>query len=151
MPRAEWRRRPQRCCKAGGVARRLLPRIVIVSDDQWLRAGLRGELRERGYDAVGARDLGEADHVSRPDPGRGPVGLVLVDQTSLGAELEANAVDRLHRATWRAPLVLIAPRNRKEAAGPWTDILRRPITVGDIADYIARMLPDEHAVGPIDE
>ena len=133
------------------MARRQLARIVIVSDDQWLRAGLRGELRERGYDAVGARDLGEAVHESRPQPGRGSVGLVLVDQASLGTELEAEAVDRLHRATWRARLVLIAPRSRKEAEGPWTDVLRRPITVGDIADYIARILPDEHAAGPIDE
>jgi len=133
------------------MARRLLPRIMIVSDDQWLRAGLRGELRERGYDAVGARDFGEADRASRPEPGRGPVGLVLVDQASLGAELDADAVDRLHRATGRARLVLIAPRNRKQAEGPWTDVLRRPITVGDIANYIARILPDEHAAGPIDE
>jgi len=132
------------------VGRRLLPRIVIVSDDQWLRAGLRGELRERGYDAVGARDIAEAVRASRPEPGRGPVGLVLVDQVSLGAGLEPAAVDGLLRATWRARLVLIAPRNRKEANGPWTDVLHRPITVGDIADYVARTLPDEHAAGPVD-
>ena len=91
------------------MARRLLPRIVIVSTDQWLRAGLRAELRERGYDAVGARDLAEAVRVSRPEPGRGPVCLVVVDQLSLGGGIEADAVDRLHRATWRARLVLIAP------------------------------------------
>jgi hypothetical protein len=133
------------------VARRLLPRIVIVSDDQWLRAGLRGELRERGYDAVGARDVTEAVHTSRREPDRGPVRLVLVDQTSLGSELDAGAVDRLRRATWQARLVLIAPRNRKEAEGPWAHVLRRPITIGDIVDYIVQTLPDEHAAGPIDE
>lgn len=131
--------------------RPLLPRIVIVSDDQWLRAGLRGELRERGYDAIGARDLGEALLASRPEPGRGPVRLVLVDQASLGTELESEAVHKLHRSTWRARLVLIAPGNRKEAEGPWTDVLRRPITVGEIADYVARMLPDGHTDGPLDE
>jgi hypothetical protein len=125
---------------------------VIVSDDQWLRAGLRGELRERGYDAVGTRDLAEAVRASRPEPGRGPVRLVLVDQTSLGGGVRADAVDRLRRATWQqVRLVLIAPRNRKEAEGEWTDVLGRPITVGDIADRVAQMLPDEHAAGPIDE
>jgi hypothetical protein len=133
------------------VGPRLLRRVVIVSDDQWLRAGLRGELRERGFDAVGARDLREATRVSRPERGRGPVGLVVVDQASLGADVEADAVGRLHRTAWQARLVLLAPRNRKEADGPWTDILRRPITVGAIADYIAQLLPDEHAGGPIDE
>ena len=124
---------------------------MIVSDDQWLRAGLRGELRERGFDAVGARDLGEATRVARPERGRGPVGLVVVDQASLGAEPRVDAVNALRRATWQARLVLLAPRNRKAADGPWTDILRRPITVGDIADYISQILPDEHADGPIDD
>ena len=133
------------------MARSLLPRIVIVSADQWLRAGLRGELRERGYDAVGARDVAEAIRASRLEPGRGPVRVVLVDQVSLGAALEPAAVDELHRATWRARLVLLAPRNRKEADGPWADILRRPLTMGDIADHVTRMLPDEHAAGPIDD
>jgi DNA-binding response OmpR family regulator len=129
----------------------LLPRILIVSDDQWLRAGLRGELRERGYDAVGARDLVEAIRVARPEPGRGPVRLVLVDQSSLGDELDSGAVHELRRAIWNAGVVLIAPGNRKEADGAWTDVLRRPISVGEIADYVARVLPSAHAHGPIDE
>ena len=77
--------------------------------------------------------------------------LVVVDQLSLGGGIEADAVDRLHRATWRARLVLIAPANRRESEGPWTDILRRPIAVGDIADYISRLLPDEDSTGPVDE
>lgn len=141
----------RQCRKAGSVKPRLLRRVVIVSDDQWLRAGLRGELRERGFDAVGARDLGEATRVSRPERGRGPVGLVVVDQASLGAEPREDAVNELRRATWQARLVLLAPRNRKAADGPWTDILRRPITVGDIADFIAQLLPDEHTTGPIDK
>ena len=133
------------------MARRLLARVVIVSNDQWVRSGLRGELRERGYDAVGARDLADTVRVSRPEPTRGPVRLVLVDQASLGVELDPATVNELHRATWRARLVLIAPGNRKEAVGPWTEVLHRPITVGEIADCVARLLPDEHAAGPIDE
>ena len=133
------------------MVRALLPRIVIVSDDQWLRAGLRGELRERGYDAVGARDLDEAARTSRPQAGRGPVKLVLVDQLSLGDTLDASAGQRLRRAAWEAPVVLIAPRNRTAADGEWTDVLRRPISIGDIADYVERILPDQHAAEPLDE
>jgi hypothetical protein len=30
---------------------------VIISDDQWLRVGLRAELRERGYDAAAHADV----------------------------------------------------------------------------------------------
>ena len=129
----------------------LLPRIVIVSGDQWLRAGLRGELRERGYDAIGARDLAEALDTARPEAGRGPVRLVLVDQSSLGDELDADAVRRVRRATWEAPVVLIAPRNRPEAQGEWTEVLRRPIAIGEIVEFVARALPHGHADGPLDK
>lgn len=129
----------------------LLPRIVFVSDDQWLRAGLRAELRERGYDAIGARDVAEAARTAKPEAGRGPVRLVLVDQASLGDELDADAVRRVHRATWNAPMVLIASGNRPQAQGEWTDVLRRPITIGEIADYVSRALPHAHADGPLDK
>jgi len=122
-----------------------------VADDQWLRAGLRGELRERGYDAVGARDLVEAIRVARPEPGRGPVRLVLLDQSSLGDELSADGVRELRRAIRDAPAALIAPGNRRKADGEWAAVLRRPITVGEIADYVARVLPSAHSHGPIDE
>jgi ActR/RegA family two-component response regulator len=127
-----------------------LPRILIVSDDRRLRAGLRGELRERGYDAVGARNLEEAIRVARPEAGRGPVRLVLVDQSSLGDEVDADAIERLRQVTWQAPVLLIAPGNRQAARGSWTAVIRRPITVGDIADTAARILPDGHAAGPLD-
>lgn len=128
-----------------------LPRILIVSDDQWLRAGLRGELRERGYDAVGARDLEEARRTARPEPGRGPVSMVLVDQASLGDEIDSDIVHDLRRATSDASVVLITPGNRREAEGEWTDVIRRPISIGEIADYIERALPSGHAAGPLDE
>ena len=129
----------------------LLPRILIVSDDQWLRAGLRGELRERGYDAVGARDLEEARRTARPEPGRGPVRLVLIDQSSLGDGLDSKAVRELRRAIWDAPVVLIAPGNRREAEGEWADVLRRPVSIGEIADYVVGVLPESHTTGPLDE
>src|SRR5512142_2916514 len=38
----------------------LPPRILVVMPAQWPRALVRAELRERGYDAAGARDLLEA-------------------------------------------------------------------------------------------
>jgi hypothetical protein len=75
---------------------------------------------------------------------------VLVDQASLGEELQADTVRELRRATWDARVVLIAPANRRAAEGEWADVLRRPIAVGDIAQYVARMLPGGNATGPLD-
>jgi hypothetical protein len=76
---------------------------------------------------------------------------VLVDQSSLGNGLDLDAVRELRRVIWGAPVVLIAPGNRREADGEWADVLRRPITVGEIAEYVTRALPDGHGAGPLDE
>ena len=129
----------------------MIARVLIVSGSQWMRAGLRAELRERGFDAVGARDLAEAARYARPVGGRGPVGLVLVDQLSLGDELDAHVLERL-RDRLGAPLtVLVAPGNREAASGDWTAVLRRPISIGEIADYVGRVIPNARADAPLDD
>ena len=115
-----------------------------------MRAGIRAELRERGYDAVGARDTAGALRYARPDVERGPVGLVLVDQTALGNEVAAGMLERLRARLSKPPVALIAPGNRAPAEGDWAAVLRRPISVGEIADFVERLMPDGHGSGPID-
>ena len=116
-----------------------------------MRAGLRAELRERGFDAVGARDLAEAARYARPFGGRGPVGLLVVDQVSLGDELDARALERLRGRLGAPPTVLVAAGNREAASGDWTAVLRRPITIGEIADYVGRVIPNARADAPLDD
>ena len=128
----------------------VLPRVLIVSDDQWLRAGIRAELRERGYDAVGARDVPDALRCARPEPDRGPVALILVDQAALGAEVSAGLLERVLVRLGRPPAVLIAPGNRPPAEGTWSAVLRRPISIGDIVAFVQRQLPGSHADAPLD-
>lgn len=125
-------------------------RVLIISDDQWLRAGLRAELRERGYDAVGARDVPEALGFARPEPDRGPVALILVDQEALGDELAASMLARVQGRLGSPALVLIAPGNRQAAEGNWATVLRRPLTIGEIADHVQRAMPEARAAGPLD-
>ena len=74
----------------------LPPRVLVVMPAQWPRALLRAELRERGYDAAGARDLLEA--LSEDEPAEGPVRLILIDQDALAegdAQLLLDLVRRL--------------------------------------------------------
>jgi len=59
------------------------PRVLIAMPEQWPRALLRAALREAGYDAVGTRNLGTAQRTQSDEPDRGPVRLVVVDQSSL--------------------------------------------------------------------
>ena len=115
-----------------------------------MRVGLRAELRERGYDALGARDLSEAVREIRPTRDRGPVGLVLVDQSTLGDASAVETLERLRARVGSVAVVLIAPGNRKAAGGDWTAVLRRPISIGEIADQVHRIIPDR-SDGPIDD
>ena len=116
-----------------------------------MRAGLRAELRERGHDALGARDLTEALREIRPTSDRGPVGLVVIDQSTLGEVMTVDALEQLRARVSDLPVVLIAPGNRETAEGDWTTVLRRPISIGDIADFVRRLIPDAPSASPLDD
>lgn len=106
--------------------------------DQWPRALLRAALREAGYDAIGTRALDLMNKRIAPEPGRGAVRLVVLEQ---GAVTDASGpnLETLRRA--EIPILLIAPSLRRERPGPWTRVLRRPISVGDLVREIGRVLP----------
>jgi hypothetical protein len=115
------------------------PRILLVMATQWPRALLRAALREIGYDAVGTRTVSGARLLLASGEGRGPVRLILMDQDALTENAQAD-LDRLRRAT-DAALVLLAPATRRVSEGSWTGVLRRPVTVGELAQAIERMVP----------
>lgn len=117
----------------------LAPRILLVIPAQWSRALLRAELREAGYDAVGTRSIAMARRLAAPAPDRGPVRLVVIDQDALAGE-DPTAPHLLARKT-SAPIVLLAPAVRRPAEGPWAEVLRRPVAVGDLVREIARLVP----------
>lgn len=127
----------------------LAPRIIILSDEQWARAGLRAELREHGYDAVGAPDFERAERHVLPNPERGPVRLVIADQDVL----DDRAIDTLQR--WRkglgAAVVLLARSTRATPAGDWDEVVRRPCSVADVEAIVRRLVPLADAdAGPLD-
>lgn len=118
------------------------PRVLIVMPAQWTRALLRAELRESGYDAVGARDLLEAlgSGLETPDP----VPLILLDQEALAAgdaELLHELLDRLRARHPGASLVLLAGATHKAPAGPFEQVLRRPVSINDIVRAVERVVP----------
>jgi DNA-binding NtrC family response regulator len=113
--------------------------IWVVSAEQWPRAYLRAELIERGYAAVGfagAQDVLAALASRRPRP-----QLVVFD-------LRGQARVALALALLRQlgiPVVGIAGA-REAASGsarafPWAALLRRPVSLGEVADTIGRALP----------
>ena len=120
----------------------LPPRVLVVMPAQWPRALLRAELRERGYDAAGARDLLEA--LSEDEPAEGPVRLILIDQDALtegDAQLLRDLVHRLVEHHPAATVVLLAGTMHKEPEGPWQQVLRRPMSISDIVTAIQLVVP----------
>jgi hypothetical protein len=114
-------------------------RVWIVGADHWPRAYLRAELIERGYDAVGFEDVADALFELARGPAPRP-RLVVVDLH------EPSPAETLVAALFRlgVPVVGVAGATGTAAdhAGgrPWAALLRRPVTIGAIADVVERAL-----------
>src|SRR5262245_51829862 len=111
------------------------PPLWVIGEERGPRAALRAELIERGYDAVGFETLRDAVLAGRLPGAPRPVAVVV--------DLPGQAADaRLFDALFAlgAPVLAVAgaaeendPRLRTR---PWARWLRRPITLGTIADAV---------------
>jgi hypothetical protein len=113
--------------------------------EQWPRALLRAALREVGYDAVGTRTLASALRVNRDEPDRGPIGLVILDQSVLGGDVDGQLEELIARN--RSPVtILLARPTLSVPDGPWRRVLKRPVSVGEIvaAAQTSLPLPPDH-------
>ncbi|HLK90485.1 MAG TPA: hypothetical protein VKZ18_11355 [Polyangia bacterium] len=121
--------------------------VWIIDSEHWPRAYLRAELIERGHDAVGFAALAEA-LVRLALRGRRPE-LVVVDLDGEG--IDPRALDILFRAGLRVVGIGGAAAWETEArrvpSHPWAGLLRRPLTIGDVADAVERQLA-ARAPGP---
>jgi DNA-binding NtrC family response regulator len=112
--------------------------VWIVDSDHWPRACLRAELIERGYDAEGFVEV--TDLLSRLSRSAVRPALVVVDLR--GQELKEPDLVALLAA--RIPVLAIggsteAEEERRRTRG-WAKFLQRPLTLGEIADEVGRLL-----------
>ncbi len=112
--------------------------VWIVDSDHWPRAYLRAELLERGYDAEGFVRV--TDLVSRLSRSAVRPALAVVDLR--GQELKEGELVGLLSAG--IPVVAIggsteAEDERRRPRG-WAKFLQRPLTLGEIADEVERLL-----------
>jgi hypothetical protein len=112
--------------------------VLLVMPDQWPRALLRSALREVGYDAIGTRTPASALRVRPSDPRS--MNLIVVDQAAIASGDDA-ALTRLLARHDDPPTILIARSTASTPAGPWRRVLRRPLSVADIAAAVESLLP----------
>jgi hypothetical protein len=114
-------------------------RIWVIGSDHWPRAYLRAELIERGHDAVGYLGIRDAVVDLALAPSRRP-RLVVVDL--LGQIEDEPLVAALFRQG--APVVALAgataATEERLLLHPWAAFLRRPLTIGQVADVVDRLL-----------
>ena len=108
-----------------------------MSADQWPRAYLRAELIERGYDAVGFVTMKDALLRLMLARTRRPALLV--------ADLHGQEVNEKMGATLfreHVPLLIVtdAGHREDERLGPVIGTLRRPLTIGAIAETVDRLM-----------
>jgi hypothetical protein len=115
------------------------PRIWVVDADHWPRAYLRAELIERGYDATGFETLRDAAARLVLAPALRPAALI--------ADLRGQHVDeRLRAFLFEQAIPTVAIRGAAAAPdapplSPHAQLLQRPVTIGAIADAVARLVP----------
>jgi hypothetical protein len=117
-------------------------RVWIIDADHWPRAYLRAELIERGYDAVGFPAIADAltALALRPHERPGAAAIDLRGQTSAPKPLAALL---------NAGFPVLAFGGATESATewlralPWAAFLRRPLTIGALADEIERLMADQ--------
>jgi FixJ family two-component response regulator len=117
-----------------------MQRVVwIIDADHWPRACLRAELIERGFDAVGFVKAADALAALALRPQR-PPALAIVDLR--GQPLTRERLAPLLRGGFPVVAVGGAAEWGMESVRqlPWSASLRRPLTIGAIADEIARLL-----------
>jgi hypothetical protein len=106
------------------------PCIALVMTDLDARRALLAELLESGIDAVGRESVG-ALLIDTPDaPEHGPLRAVLFDQQVV-RERNGRLVELVRSRYRAASLVLLA--GAATTISPWQLVLRKPITIGEIA------------------
>lgn len=114
-------------------------RVWVVDIEHWPRAYLLAELIERGYDGTGFETVRDAIVRLIMTPAERPA-LMVLDLHEQPADEKAFAA----LARQEIPILAIADATSDAGKGiggrAWTAMLRRPTTIGAVADWVARIV-----------
>jgi len=112
------------------------PCVVVVMPDEIERRIVCEELTERGFDAVGLASLGHllVEPPRRPDHEQ--VAVVLVDRAAAVGRRD-RLVEIAHSRYAGVPFVLLSGKLWPSQPGPWQTVLRRPISLAELASQLS--------------
>ncbi|HVU49753.1 MAG TPA: hypothetical protein VHL80_03645 [Polyangia bacterium] len=110
------------------------PRVFVIGRDHWARASLRAELIERGFDAVGHATIRDALLALALSPARAPK-VIVVDLHEQDHDEDRLAALFLHGAR---VIGIAGAAEAADADRPWAAFLRRPVTIGGVAEAVER-------------
>jgi DNA-binding NtrC family response regulator len=110
------------------------PVVWIIDAEHWPRALLRAELIERRFDAVGYETYLDAVETL---PWRRPAAVVV--------DVRGQPVGQVQRLlNLHVPVIVIGGTpdidDPAYATGGWAAVMRRPVSLGEIADAVQRAL-----------
>jgi DNA-binding response OmpR family regulator len=113
---------------------------LVIWPERWTRALLIAELAEAGYDAVGASSMLAALRYAGHDPERGLVRAIILEDRALDPEGKAllSELENKHPAARR---IIVTRAFGAPPRGSWDDVIRRPISIGDLVARIRTLLP----------
>jgi hypothetical protein len=116
--------------------------IVLVVPQHWERALLRAELIQRGHDVAALRGLGDLLFFHPTQAGHGPISVVLVDSRALAGR-RRQMLPVLRARNPRARFVLLAGAMERIAHDSATVVLRRPVSIGQVATKVGELVGRE--------
>ncbi|GBD32665.1 MAG: hypothetical protein KatS3mg081_2620 [Gemmatimonadales bacterium] len=111
----------------------------MISPRRWTRALLIAEFSEAGYDAVGASRVLTALRYSADDPERGPIRAILLEDHALDPEGRA-LLGELYGKHPAALKIVVTGAVATPPGGPWDEIIRRPVSIGEIVTRVGALL-----------
>jgi hypothetical protein len=120
------------------------PVIWIISNQQWPRAFLRGELIERGYDAIGFEEPGQVLAAFGDKRTTKPRLVILDLRQSPATRIQLQNLAHKEIATIvLAGNVELEGKLFKDFA--WKTVLKTPFTIGQVCSLVEKMIPIESA------
>ena len=115
------------------------PVVWIISNQQWPRAFIRAELIERGFDAIGFEEAGQAIAAIGDKRTIKPQLLIL--------DLRPSSVTRIqlqNLAHKRIPILALAgnlePDERSLKDFGWIAMMKMPFTIGEVCQLVEKQI-----------